>query len=316
MNRQINIGTRASPLALAQTHMVASLLRQAHGWSDDTINTEELVTRGDAILDKPLADIGGKGLFTLELEDGLHDGSLDLAVHSLKDLPTGDIPGLTLAAILPRADARDVFVPRAGLDMGGAPLRPQGLAALPQGAKIGTASLRRRAQLLRARPDLQISSLRGNVGTRLTKIISEGLDGTVLAMAGLSRLGLAPEGAVAIDPELIMPAAGQGALAVQCRANDDEMRDWLAALDCHETRACVDAERHFLNALDGSCRTPIAAHAKLENDRLVLSGRLLSDEGDDSCGGDIAGPPSQAAALGVALAQQLRREKPHLVAHK
>jgi len=314
MNRQINIGTRASPLALVQTHMVRALLQQAHGWSDDAIAVQELVTRGDAILDKPLADIGGKGLFTQELEDGLRAARLDLAVHSLKDLPTGEIPGLTLAAILPREDARDVFVPRAGLALGAAPLTAQGLAALPQGAKIGTASLRRRAQLLRARPDLQISTLRGNVGTRLAKIISEGLDGTILAMAGLSRLGLAPDGAVAIDPDLIIPAAGQGALAVQCRADDDEMRDWLVALDCLDTRACVDAERHFLNALDGSCRTPIAAHAHLEDDHLVLRGRLLSDAGDDGCAGEISGPVSEARALGIALAKQLRDEKPHLVA--
>ena len=316
MNRQINIGTRASPLALVQTHMVRTLLQQTHGWPDGSIAVQELVTRGDAILDKPLADIGGKGLFTQELEDGLRAATLDLAVHSLKDLPTGDIPGLTLAAILPREDARDVFVPRDGLDLGAAPLTAKRLALLPHGAKIGTASLRRRAQLLRARPDLQISSLRGNVGTRLAKISADGLDGTVLAMAGLSRLGLAPAGAVAIDPGVVIPAAGQGALAVQCRIDDDEMRGWLAALDCRDTRACVDAERHFLNALDGSCRTPIAAHAKIEAGQLVLTGRLLSDEGDDGCGGDISGAPSQAGELGVALAHQLRDEKPHLVAPK
>ena len=160
MIRQINIGTRASPLALVQTHMVRALLQQAHGWSDDAIAVQELVTRGDAILDKPLADIGGKGLFTQELEDGLRAARLDLAVHSLKDLPTGEIPGLTLAAILPREDARDVFVPRAGLALGAAPLTAQGLAALPQGAKIGTASLRRRASASsRAAASLCVASI-------------------------------------------------------------------------------------------------------------------------------------------------------------
>jgi hydroxymethylbilane synthase len=315
MDRQINIGTRASPLALVQTTMIREDLQAAHGWDDDTIKAHELITRGDAILDKPLAEIGGKGLFTQELEDGLRDGGLDLAVHSLKDLPTEDAAGLTLAAICPREDVRDVFVPREGLRFDAALLTAEGLSALPQGAKIGTASLRRRAQLLRARPDLQISSLRGNVGTRLGKIISEGLDGTILAMAGLNRLAMMPDGAVPLDPDLVIPAAGQGALAVQCRADDDEMRGWLAALECAETRARVTAERHFLNALDGSCRTPIAALAQMGDDgQLSLHGRLLSDDGDDWAEARQTAPLADAAALGVALADQLKAEKPHLVA--
>ena len=307
MKRQITIGTRASPLALVQTQKVREALIAAHGWSDEAIKVREIMTRGDAILDKPLADIGGKGLFTQELDDGLRRSTLDLAVHSLKDMPTEDEHGLVIAAILPREDARDVLVPRVGLEL------KNGLADLPQGAKIGTASLRRKAQILLARPDINISSLRGNVGTRLGKITADGLDGTILALAGLKRLGLSPDGAVPLAPQVMVPAAGQGALAVQCRADDEDMQLWLQALHCPATAACVTAERRFLNALDGSCRTPIAAHAEISGDELVVTGRLLSDEGDDCAEGQMRGSIADAAALGIELAAQLKAEKPHLV---
>ncbi len=307
MKRQITIGTRASPLALVQTQKVRDALMAAHGWSAETIKAHEIITRGDAILDKPLADIGGKGLFTQELDDGLRQATLDLAVHSLKDMPTEDEPGLVIAAILPREDARDVLVPRAGLTL------KNGLADLPQGAKIGTASLRRKAQILHARPDMTIPSLRGSVGTRLRKIADEGLDGTILALAGLKRLGLSPEGAIPLAPNVMVPAAGQGALAVQCREDDEEMRQWLKALHCDATAACVTAERRFLNQLDGSCRTPIAAHAEIIGDELVLTGRLLSDAGDECAEGQMRGPIAAAASLGAELAAQLKAEKPHLV---
>ncbi|MDB2668514.1 hydroxymethylbilane synthase [Alphaproteobacteria bacterium] len=308
MTRQIHIGTRASPLALVQTQKVSTALQAAHGWSDGVVQAHKIVTRGDSIQDKPLADIGGKGLFTQELDDGLRNKTLDLAVHSLKDMPTEDEPGLVIGALLLREDARDVLVPRAGLELGA-----DCVSDLPQGAKIGTASLRRRAQLLHLRPDLVITNLRGSVGTRLQKIKDTGLDGTILAMAGLKRLGLTPDGAMPIDPQVMLPAAGQGALAVQCREDDEEMHAWLQAVHCADTEAVVTAERKFLNALDGSCRTPIAAYGQLSQGRLTLMGRLLSDEGDDCAAGQITGLASDAAALGLELAAQLKADKPHLV---
>lgn len=300
--RELTIGTRASPLALAQTDHVAALFCTAHNWPRARITRHDIVTKGDKRLDMPLAEIGGKGLFTEELEAGLLDGSLDFAVHSLKDLPTAQPDGLVLAAILPRAPAHDVLVPRRDLQL-------SGLADLPEGARIGTSALRRRAQILHARPDLSIIALRGNVGTRLAKLESENLDAIVLAAAGLQRLNLTPAGCVDLA-ETLLPAAGQGALAVQCRADDDALIALLAALHCRETEICVTAERAFLAALDGSCRTPIAASARLDADRLSLKGRLLHDDGAWLC--EVAGQAAAAQAenLGQNLAAELRQKLP------
>lgn len=269
--RNLTIGTRASPLALAQSRHVASAFANTHGWATDRLSLEEIITIGDQRLDTSLAEIGGKGLFTEELETGLLKGTLDFAVHSLKDLPTQQPDGLVLGAILPRAKTDDVLVPRAGLSLGS-------LADLPQGARVGTSALRRRAQILNARPDIDIIALRGNVGTRLAKLESEKLDAIILAAAGLHRLDLAPSGAVSLL-DTIVPAAGQGALAVQCRADDCEMIDLLAALHCPATAVAIAAERSFLAALDGSCRTPIAAHAVIDGPNMHLVGRLLDDDG-------------------------------------
>lgn len=298
-DRHLTIGTRASPLALAQTTYVASQFSAAHNWPRERLSQHEIMTIGDKRLEMPLAEIGGKGLFTQELEAGLLDGSLDFAVHSLKDLPTAQPDGLTLAAILPRAPVGDILVPRQGLNI-------NRLDDLPNGARIGTSALRRRAQILNLRPDLEIIAVRGNVGTRLKKLQSEKLDAIVLAAAGLTRLDIDPPGQCTLADE-ILPAAGQGALAVQCRADDEPLIALLSALHCTDTAICVTAERAFLAALDGSCRTPIAAHAKLVDGQLHLQGRLLDDDGRWLAQAQGADMPANASALGEKLAADVRR---------
>lgn len=292
------LGTRASPLALWQSEHVAAALCAAHGWPAAHIALEKIITEGDRRLDTKLAEIGGKGLFTEELKSGLRAGRLDLAVHSLKDLPTANPHGLVLGAILPRAAAGDMLIMRDGI-------KAQNLAELPEGARVGTASLRRAAQILNRRPDCRIAPLRGNIGTRLKKLETEGFDATLLAAAGLARLGVQVPGAVALAPADMLPAAGQGALAVQCRADDMPMRGFLAALTCADTQDCVTAERSFLAALDGSCRTPIAAYATIEGDTLTLTGRVLSDDGRLMVEGTSKGGRPDAATLGASLAARL-----------
>ena len=274
--------------------MVAAELCRVLDCDAGFIALQKIITQGDKRLDKPLAEIGGKGLFTEELEAGLRDGTLDFAVHSLKDLPTEDADGLMLGAILPREDARDVLVPRPGLTV-------TNLADLPHGARLGTASLRRKAQALAARPDLAVAPLRGNVGTRLSKLAltdddADGFDATLLAAAGLNRLGMDLADAVPLAPDAMLPAAGQGALAVQCRAADAALKEALGKLHCAETAACVTAERAFLNRLDGSCRTPIAAHAEIADGRLTLRGRLLAEDGGDEAAGQTEGAAADARA--------------------
>jgi hydroxymethylbilane synthase len=305
-NTSVTIGTRASPLALRQSAMVGDALRAAHGLTAAAITISEIITKGDRALDEKLSELGGKGLFTEELEAGLRSGAMDVAVHSLKDLPTQNADGLTLGAILPRANAADMLIARAGLKI-------SGLADLPEGAHIGTASLRRQAQILRARPDVKISLLRGNIGTRLKKLDALNMDATLLAAAGLERLDMVPHGAVALASDTVLPAAGQGALAVQCRADDDATRALLAPLHCAATHACVTAERAFLNALDGSCRTPIAALAILKNDTLYMHGRLLAEDGSDMVETHITCAPDAAAQAGRKAGDDLRRAAPHLV---
>ncbi len=252
------IGTRMSQLALWQTRHIIALLGQSQ--PDVFCRPESFVTQGDKTLDTPLPQIGGKGLFTLELEQALLDGRIHLAVHSLKDLPVEDSPGLMLGAIVGRADVRDVLI------------GSHTLADLPQNAIVGTSSLRRQSQLRRLRPDLDVRSIRGNVETRIRKVHEGQYDATILAAAGVTRLGLDEHIAEWLPLETMLPAPGQGALAVQCRADDDETRYLLAAIRQPEVAAAVTAERAFLHGLGGGCATPVAAYARWENGRLHLIG--------------------------------------------
>ena len=314
MTRQITIGTRASPLALAQTEQIAAALQRAAGLSADAIAIRKISTKGDEILDRTLAEIGGKGLFTDELNAGLGDHSIDLAVHSLKDLPTAHTPGLCTAAIPTREDPRDILM----MATPDGP-KPARLDDLPVGACVGTASLRRKAQILSTRPDLDIVPLRGNIGTRLGKLSPDGVSATVLAMAGLNRMGYAAPDWPALAPDILLPAAGQGALAVQCRADDDALISILARLDDATTKACVAAERSFLAGLDGSCRTPIAALAIPDAETgqtASLHGRLLAKDGTEfveDMGRFPLDDGDAAMQAGAQLAANLRARAPHLV---
>ena len=280
MSRKIKIGTRKSPLAMAQAGWVADALAATTNGTQGAIEVEivPLVTRGDKITARPLPEIGGKGLFTQELETALHDGTLDLAVHSLKDLPTQMPDGLMLACTPPRENAQDALIVATA---GGA--AGENLAGLPEAATVGTSSLRRQAQILRARPDIRIIDLRGNLATRLEKLAqgADGLQAIVLAMAGLNRLGLAAKATEILPPEIMLPAAGQGALAVQCRADDTALHAWLKPLHCPITHFCITAERKFLATLGGNCQTPMAALATMQEDRLTLTARLMSEDGTD-----------------------------------
>ncbi|MBX3055346.1 MAG: hydroxymethylbilane synthase [Anaerolineae bacterium] len=265
--KTIIIGTRTSQLALWQTDYVKRELEEA--WPGLVCQLETFVTQGDKTLDKPLPEIGGKGLFTAELEAALMDGRIDIAVHSLKDLPVADAAGLTVGAISPRADVRDVLVAREKWTLG----------SLPLGATVGTSSLRRQAQLLHARPDLNIQSIRGNVDTRLRKVQEGPYDAAVLAAAGLIRLGLENHIAQYLPLDIMLPAPGQGALAVQCRAEDTAVLSLLAAIDDAETRCCVDAERAFLDGLGSGCSLPVAAYATRQNDEIMLTGLVAALNG-------------------------------------
>lgn len=265
--KTIIIGTRTSQLALWQTNYVKQKLEDV--WPSLVCRLETFVTQGDKTLDKPLPEIGGKGLFTAELEAALMDGRIDIAVHSLKDLPVADAAGLTVGAISPRADVRDVLVAREKWTLG----------SLPLGATVGTSSLRRQAQLLHARPDLNIQSIRGNLDTRLRKVQEGPYDAAVLAAAGLTRLGLESHIAQYLPLDIMLPAPGQGALAVQCRVADTAVLSLLAAIDDAETRCCVDAERAFLDGLGSGCSLPVAAYATRQNDEIMLTGLVAALNG-------------------------------------
>lgn len=265
--KTIIIGTRTSQLALWQTNYVKQKLEDV--WPSLVCRLETFVTQGDKTLDKPLPEIGGKGLFTAELEAALMDGRIDIAVHSLKDLPVADAAGLTVGAISPRADVRDVLVAREKWTLG----------SLPLGATVGTSSLRRQAQLLHARPDLNIQSIRGNVDTRLRKVQEGQYDATILAAAGLTRLGLENHIAQYLPLDIMLPAPGQGALAVQCRVADTAVLSLLAAIDDAETRCCVTAERAFLDGLGSGCSLPVAAYATRQNDEIMLTGLVAAGDG-------------------------------------
>jgi hydroxymethylbilane synthase len=296
----LRIGTRGSPLALAQANMVRARLAAAHGVAEERITLTIIRTTGDAIQDRTLADAGGKGLFTKEIEEALIAGSIDLAVHSAKDMPTVLPDGLTITAVLPREDARDVFISRvAGT-----------LQELRAGAVVGTASLRRQAIVKRLRPDLAVVPIRGNVDTRLRKLDEGVVDATLLALAGLKRLGLTHALTSIFSTEEFLPAVGQGIVAIETRANDSATRTLLDAIDHAETGTALAAERAFLAVLDGSCRTPIAGHAVIETGRLRLRGLIAKPDGSESFECMREGPVGDAVALGHDAGAELKRRAP------
>jgi hydroxymethylbilane synthase len=296
----IRAGTRGSPLALVQTRSFLRLL--GHG--------EEVIisTTGDAVQDRPLADIGGKGLFAKEIHEALLDGRIDCAVHSLKDLETELPPGVVLGCVLAREDARDVLV----LGEACRSLGPvDGLSALPQRAVVGTSSVRRQAQLLHARPDLRIVPIRGNVQTRLRKLREGGCDATTLALAGLRRLGVALPGAIVLEPDEMLPAAAQGIVGITIRADDTALRDLLGTIEDAPSRVVATAERAMLGALDGSCRTPIGAYARfIDGKSLALTGLVARADGSFLLRRTKTGAAADAARIGAELGAGLRADAP------
>ena len=292
----LRIGTRGSPLALAQAHAVRARLAAAHGCEPERLPIVTIRTSGDMIQDRPLAEAGGKGLFTKEIEEALAAGAIDVAVHSAKDMPTLLPVGLAIAACLPREDARDAFISR----------KAATLAALKPGAVVGTASLRRQAQVLRLRPDVAVVSLRGNVGTRLAKIEAGAVDATLLALAGLRRLGLQQAATALLDVEDFLPAVGQGIVALETRENDDHARESLFSIDDDDARTALLAERGFLSALDGSCRSPIAGHATIGSGQVRFRGLILLPDGSEVLETQRVGGVAEAAALGRDAGAELR----------
>ncbi|HWT12400.1 MAG TPA: hydroxymethylbilane synthase [Allosphingosinicella sp.] len=286
-SRPLRLGTRGSPLALAQAHMVAAALRASHGWDESAVEIVPITTSGDLIQDRPLAEVGGKALWTKELDRCLVEGRTDLSVHSMKDVETIRPEAFVVAAMLERADPRDRLV--------GA----ESLAALPPGARVGTSSPRRRAQLLARRPDLAIVTLRGNVQTRLAKLERGEADATLLAAAGLDRIGLGGVGTVLDE---LIPAPAQGAVGVEVLAGNDRVREWLEAVDHRSTHRCVGAERAFLAALGGDCRSAVAAHAS--NSR--LEAEILSPDGAEVQAGDGDDPAELARRLLARASPALR----------
>ncbi len=294
---RVRLGTRGSRLALVQANEVRARLLAAHADLDDAaVEIVTIRTSGDRIQDRPLADAGGKGLFSKEIEEALLSSAIDIAVHSMKDLETLLPDGLAVPCVLTREDARDAFI--------GAQVAT--LGALPDGSVVGSASLRRQAQLLHTRPDLEIKPLRGNVETRLDKLAAGEADAIVLALAGLNRLGLAARATAVMDEEVMLPAVAQGAIAIECRADDAATHDLLAPLNDADAMTCVSAERGMLEALDGSCRTPIAGHATLAGGYLTLRGRVIRPDGAVLHEAERSAQRSEAAALGHSLGEELR----------
>ncbi|MFC4767879.1 hydroxymethylbilane synthase [Effusibacillus consociatus] len=266
--RHIKVGTRQSSLALTQTNWVCSQLESIYPGLN--IETEKIVTKGDRILEVTLSKVGGKGLFVKEIEQALLDKTVDFAVHSMKDMPAEMPEGLIIAAVPEREDPRDVLISRDG----------RTFSELPKGAKVGTSSLRRAAQLKAARPDLEILPLRGNIDTRLRKLEEEGLDAIILAAAGLSRMGWLNRATERLSVDICIPAVGQGALAIQCRADDEDMIDLLAALEHQATRLEVRAERAFLGKLNGGCQVPIGGYAEYHDQTVSLRGIVGTPDGE------------------------------------
>jgi hydroxymethylbilane synthase len=295
----LKIGTRGSKLALTQTGLVRDALAAAVPAlaAPGAIEIVVIKTTGDMIQDRPLSEAGGKGLFVKEIEEALLGNRIDAAVHSMKDMPTAQPAGLAISAFLPREDVRDVLI-------AGDVTR---IVDLKQGAVIGSAALRRKAQLLHLRPDLQVVNFRGNVDTRLAKQASGVVDATLLAMAGLKRLGLGHVGAPIPEDEML-PAVGQGAVCIECRIDDARTRGWLAAIDHAATATCVAAEHAMLAVLDGSCRTPIAGHAILLADGAIhLRGMILKPDGSQAIATERTGPAKEAAVLGKDAGLELKQ---------
>jgi hydroxymethylbilane synthase len=296
------IGSRGSPLALAQSRLVASMLARSTGSAVTDFPIETFMTSGDRLTGR-LSEQGGKGLFTKELDEALLDGRIDCAVHSMKDLPTRMPPGIVLACVPSREDPRDAFIA----------LKAKTLADLPPGATVGTASLRRQAQTLHARPDLKVELLRGRVETRLAKIESGAFDATYLALAGLHRLGLDNHISSIVDAHVMPPAPGQGALAITARVNDEKTLALLAPLNIEEHAIATTCERSFLEALDGSCRTPIATYTMIVDDQLAFWGTVLTPDGKH-CWKRVASTPlgkaahDNARALGLKLGAEIKTE--------
>ena len=293
----IRIATRRSPLALAQAHLVARLLCAHYGLASDSIQIIKITTTGDTIRDRTLSDIGGKGLFTKEISQALIERTADLAVHSMKDVETRLPEGLAIAALLEREDPRDVLISNSGA---------RAIADLPRQAVLGTASLRRAALVKALRPDIDIATLRGNVQTRLAKLKQGSVDATLLARAGLNRLGMEPENAIPIDTGEMLPAVAQGAIGVEIRKSDTRLSALLTPLDHAPTRQAVTAERALLAALDGSCRTPIAALAISAEARLHLKALIAKPDGSIVHRAELHGGLEDAHSLGQALGRELR----------
>ena len=293
----LRIGTRGSPLALVQARTVRARLAGAMGIEEERIELVVIRTTGDIIQDRTLAEEGGKGLFTKEIEEALLAGRVDLAVHSAKDMPTVLPGGLILAACLEREDPRDVFISR----------KAPSLAELPKGASLGTASLRRQAIAMRQRPDLRVLPLRGNVETRLRKLDAGDVDATLLALAGLRRLGLTEHATHVMSADEFLPAVAQGAIGIETRADNKGVRDILAGIDHADTSTAVACERSFLEALDGSCKTPIAGHATIAGDAVQFRGLIARPDG--SAAHDIAGTGHRKDA--TIIGREFGRELKH-----
>lgn len=292
----LKIGTRGSPLALAQAHETRARLMQAHGLPEQAFEVVPISTSGDRIQDRPLSEAGGKGLFTKEIEEALLDGRIDIAVHSSKDMPTVLPDGLELATFLPRKDARDAFIGK----------RVKRIADLPHGAVVGSSSLRRQALLRRMRPDFEVVMFRGNVQTRLRKLEEGVAEGTILAYAGLKRLGLEHVVTDLMALEDFPPAPGQGAIGIETRIGDRAVEKMLAAIHHVPTGQALTCERAFLAALDGSCRTPIAGHATIAGEKLSFDGLIISPDGTESHEVRREGEAADAAEIGVDAARTVR----------
>ncbi len=293
MRKQIRIGTRASALALWQAEWVKSELEKKYPGM--TVSLTKIKTTGDKILDVPLAKVGGKGLFVKEIEEAMLANEIDIAVHSMKDVPTFFPDGLHLSCITKREDARDALLSRNNVKFND----------LPRGANIGTSSLRRQAQLMSIRPDFVIHQLRGNVGTRLQKLKEGKFDAIILAAAGVKRLGLEANVSEYLSPEISLPAIGQGALGIECRVDDRELNDLISFFNHADSRTCVTGERALLRRLEGGCQVPIACYGQVKDGKLKLSGLVGSVDGKRIVKDTIEGGPEKAEKLGVALAEKL-----------
>jgi len=293
----LRIGTRGSPLALVQARTVRARLAAALGVSEEQLELVTIRTSGDAIQDRPLAEVGGKGLFTKEIEEALLDKRIDLAVHSAKDMPTFLPAGLLLAACLEREDPRDVFVSR----------KARALAELPHGATLGTASLRRQAIAKRLRADLNVTPLRGNVETRLRKLDEGQVAATILALAGLKRLGLTEHATRVMETTEFLPAVAQGAIGIEARERDERVREILARVNHDDTFTAVACERAFLAELDGSCKTPIAGHAVIEGAAIQFRGLIARPDGASAHDISGTGARAKAAAIGAEAGRELKR---------